>query len=409
MERLTISHLGFQGDGVAPGPVFAPLTLPGEVVTGERAGDRLNDVRIETPSPDRVRPPCTHFPACGGCALQHASDDLVARWKTELIAHALKECGLETDIRPIVTSPTASRRRATFAARRTKKGAMVGFHGRASDTIIPIPKCTLITEELRDAFPLIEALAVTGGSRKGALAVHVTAAVNGLDMHVSGGKTLDTPLYSNLARLAEEAGLARLAWDDEVVVLRAPPEQVIGLAQVAPPPGGFLQATEHGQRQLQENVRKIVGDAKRVADLFAGCGTFALDLAQHSEVHAVESERAQLAALDQAWRHTEGLKRVTHEVRDLFDRPLMADELRRFDAVVVDPPRAGAEAQTEHLATSGPDVIAHVSCNPRTFARDAARLVRAGYCLEWVQPVDQFRWSTHVELVGAFRRGHIAA
>lgn len=404
MEQVTIERLGHQGDGIAPGPVFVPGTLPGEVVEGEISGGVMAAPKIVTPAETRVKPPCRHAKSCGGCALQHASDDFVAGWKVDVVRKALSAQGIDADFRPIETSPRHSRRRATFTARRTKKGALVGFHGRASDTIVEIPDCQLLRPELMAALPMAEALALEGASRKGALAVTVTLSPVGLDVAVTGGKPLDGPLQMALAQLTETRGLARLTWDDEVIALREPPAQRFGAAQVVPPPGAFLQATEEGEAALLAATREIVGDARRVVDLFAGCGTFSLPLAERAEVHAVEGDRAMTAALEAGWRRAQGLKRVTTEARDLFRRPLLPDELKRFDAVVLDPPRAGAEAQVEELAEAKPPVIAYVSCNPVTFARDAARLIAAGYRLSWVQVVDQFRWSTHVELVGSFTR-----
>jgi len=410
-EQFTIDRLGHQGDGIAPGPVFAPRTLPGEVVSGVRDGDRLTDIRIETPSADRVKPPCRHYQGCGGCALQHASDEFVAAWKVDVVHKALTAQGVQAEFRTIQTSPARARRRATFAARRTKKGALVGFHGRASGTIVEIPDCQLLAPELLAALPVAEDLAITGASRKGALAVTATVSEAGLDIAVTGGKPLDGPLQLALAQLTERHGLARLAWDGEVIAMRAGPAQRFGAAQVVPPPGAFLQATREGEAALLAAVREIVGDARRIVDLFAGCGTFSLPLAERAEVHAVEGDKAMTAALDSGWRKAQGLKKVTTEARDLFRRPLMPDELAPFtapfEAAVIDPPRAGAEAQVEQLAQAKLPVIAYVSCNPVTFARDAATLIAAGYRLKWVQVVDQFRWSSHVELAGAFTRTDI--
>jgi len=406
MTTVTIERLGQQGDGIAGGPVFVPLALPGEVVSGTISDDRLTDIRIETPSPDRVAPPCPHFKSCGGCQLQHASDGLVAQWKRDTVVAALSGQGIETEVRQILTSPDKSRRRATFVARRTKKGALVGFYARKSDVIIPVPQCVLVTPALAGIAPLAEALAVVGASRKGALAVTVTGSIEGLDVAVTGGKPLDGPLRIALAAACESFRLARLTWDDELIGMRVPPAQSLGRARVVPPPGAFLQATQHGQDTLTALVQEIVGDAKSVVDLFAGCGTFTLPLAARAEVLAVEVAGDMLAALDAGWRQAQGLKRVRTECRDLFRRPLLPDELRSFDAAVIDPPRAGAAAQIGELAKAQIPTIAHVSCNPQTFARDTALIINAGYVLDWVQPVDQFRWAAHVELVGAFRLAH---
>jgi 23S rRNA (uracil1939-C5)-methyltransferase len=407
MTEHRIIRLGHQGDGIAQGPLFASMTLPGEVVTGTTDGDRLSDVRIVKPSPARVAPPCRHYKACGGCQVMHASDAFVASWKTDVVRAALFAQGIEAEFRPILTSPPQSRRRAAFSVRRTKKGASAGFHARASDTIIEIPDCQLLLPELKTALPLAEALAISGASRKGELTVQVTQSDGGLDVLVTGGKPLDGPLRMALAAEAERFRLARLVWDDELVGMRLAPVQRFGTARVTPPPGAFLQATAEGEAALLAAVTEAVDGAGRIVDLFAGCGTFALPLAIKAEVHAVEGDAAMIKALDHGWRQTEGLKRVTTEARDLFRRPLLPDELKRFDAAVIDPPRAGAEAQVTELAKAQIGRIAFVACNPVTFARDAKILIAAGYRLEWVQVVDQFRWSTHVELAAAFTAPHI--
>lgn len=399
MTEHKIIRLGHHGDGIAEGPLYAPVTLPGEVVTGTVDGQTLRDVRIVMPSDHRVAPPCKHFKSCGGCQLQHASDTFVADWKLDVVRNALDAHGLETDLRAIITSPAQSRRRATFAAKRTKNGAMAGFHGRASDVVIEVPGCQLVQPEVLAALPIAEKLAIVGTSRKAALAVTVTSSKYGLDVSVQNGKPLDGPLQQELAQLCDGLGLARLSWNGEVIAMRNPPHQQFGKAQVTPPPGAFLQATHHGEAALLAAVKEAVGDAGWVADLFAGCGTFTLPLAETARVHAVESEADMLSALDQGWRMSaDGLKPVTTETRDLYRRPMLPDELAKTDAVVLDPPRAGAERQVAEIIKAAVPRVAYVSCNPVTFARDAHALVTAGYRLDWVQVVDQFRWSSHVEL-----------
>ena len=404
MSEHHIQWLGLHGDGVADGPVFAPMTLPGEIVTGDLESQDLKNVRIVTPSDQRVSPPCRHFKSCGGCALQHAADLLVAEWKVDVVRNALLSHGIETDFKPIETSPPQSRRRATFAARRTKKGAMAGFHGRASGVIVEVPGCQLVTPAVLSGRVIAERLAQVGASRKAALAVTVTESVHGLDVSVANGKPLDGPLRQELAHLCDQLGLARLSWEEEVIAMRTPPSQSFGKAEVTPPAGSFLQATKHGEQALLAAVRVVVGSANRVIDLFAGAGTFSLPLSETATVHAVEGDAAMVAALEQGWRMASGLKPVTAVARDLFQRPLLPDELTKTEAVVLDPPRAGAEAQVAELVKSNIPRIGYVSCNPTTFARDAAVLVAHGYGLNWVQVVDQFRWSAHVELVGCFTR-----
>ncbi|MFN6005269.1 MAG: class I SAM-dependent RNA methyltransferase [Paracoccaceae bacterium] len=401
---VTIERLGHLGHGIAPGPVYVPGTLPGEVVEGTPDGDRLTDPKIITPSPDRVKPPCRHARTCGGCQLQHASDAFVARWKQEVVETALAGQGLTADFLPLVTSPPNSRRRATLSARRTKSGVLIGFHGRASDTIAEIPDCQLLAPGILAAFPGLKALVTAGGSRSSELSLQVTLTRGGPDVVVTGGKPLDSALRMDLARLVETHAFSRLTWDGETVALRDRPALTMGRATVVPPAGAFLQATQEGEAALLSAVRQALGPQKRVVDLFSGVGTFSLPLAETMEVHAVEGDAAMTKALDLAARNTPDLHRISTETRDLFRRPLEPDELNRFTGAVIDPPRAGAEAQTATLAASTIPVIAAVSCNPVTFARDAKVLTGAGYRLTSVQVIDQFRWSTHVELVARFTR-----
>lgn len=403
----TIDRLGHHGDGIiagAEGSIFVSQMLPGEVVTGDLVGDRLSNARIVTPSDQRVRPPCAHAKTCGGCLMQHASDAFVAGWKVDVVKAALAGQGLSADFLPIHTSPPRSRRRATLSARRTKTGAMIGFHARASDMLVAVPQCQLLHPDLIAGFPALEALVKLGGSRGGEVALTVTRSLGGLDVAATGGKPIESGLAMELARVVESFGLARLTWNGEGVALRTMPMQRFGGALVAPPPGAFLQATEDGEAALLAAVSKAVGPARRIVDLFAGVGTFALPLAAQAEVHAVEGEATMIAALEKGWRQAEGLRRLTVEARDLFRRPLEPDEFKGVDAVVIDPPRAGAEAQIAALAKAQVPVIASVSCNPVTFARDARALAQAGYDLTSVQVVDQFRWSSHVELVGRFAK-----
>jgi 23S rRNA (uracil1939-C5)-methyltransferase len=402
--KVTIERLGHLGDGVATGPVFVPMALPGEVVEGDVVGTNMVAPRILVPSDIRVKPVCSHYKACGGCSLQHAAEPFVAEWKAGIVRSALTYQGLDTDIRKVLTSSSQSRRRAAFAGKRTKNGAMIGLHARGSDTLIQVPNCKLMHPDLMAVIPALEALTVAGASRKGVITLTVTISEGGADVSVSNGKSLEGQMWVELAALAEKFNLARLCWDEEQVAERRPAAQRFGQALVTPPAGAFLQATAEGEAALLEAVREVVGDSKRVLDLFAGCGTFSLPLAENAEVHAVESEGDMLAALDKGWRRAPGLKLMTTETRDLFRRPVLPEELKLYDSVVIDPPRAGAEAQIAELARSGVSTIAAVSCNPVSFARDAKTLTDAGFNLNWVDVVDQFRWSPHVEVVASFTR-----
>lgn len=405
MEMITIDTLGSAGDGVAPGPVYAPYTLPGEVVEGIVVDGRMDAPRAITPSPERAAPPCPHFGKCGGCSLQHAADDFVADWKRAQIIDALAARGIDgVEVRQTITSPAQSRRRATFAARRTKKTIQIGFHGRRSDEVIPLKGCEVVHPDLFAAIPAVEACARLGASRKGVIRATVTRSENGIDLLIDGAKTLEKQALLDASTIAAEHDLARLTWNGEILLTRRPPHQQIGPALVAPPPGGFLQATIEGEAALLVAAREAIGAPANMVDLFSGCGAFTIPFADRTEVHAVEGDAALLAALTDGWRRVGGLARVTTETRDLFRRPLLAEELNAFAAAVIDPPRAGARAQMEQLAVSDLPIIASLSCDAGSFARDARTLIDGGYQLEWVLPVDQFRWSPHVEITSRFSR-----
>ncbi len=408
MTVFRIASLGHRGDGVAAtpqGPLYAPFTLPGETVEGAPRGDRLEDARVLEAAPERVGPVCAHFGACGGCVVQHASDAFLAEWKTALVRDALAARGLEAELRAAHVSPQGARRRVALSARRRKSGVALGFHARAGAEIVEIAQCSVAHPAILRARPWLARLAELIGSRKGASRLTVTQSLEGLDVAAEGARPLDATLRAALAALAEAADFARLSLGGEIVATRRPPAQRFGRARVTPPPGAFLQATEDGEAALVAAAREAVGDARRVVDLFAGSGALGLPLAERAAVRAVEADGAALAALDAGWRMAEGLRAVACETRDLFRRPLLAHEIDAAgDAVVIDPPRAGAAAQTAQIAASRVSRVAAMSCNPATFARDARVLVDAGFRLLWVRPIDQFRWSAHVELAAAFAR-----
>ncbi|GHG15835.1 class I SAM-dependent RNA methyltransferase [Paracoccus aerius] len=411
MSLWHVERLGRRGDGVAHGDAgraLAALTLPGEAIEGEAQGDRIPAPRILTPSPDRVRPICAHYRACGGCSLMHASDGFTTAWKRQVVETALAARGLPAPVEGVHVSPPMSRRRAVLSGRRTKKGALVGFHARASDVIVDLAECHVMRPQITAALPLLRRITVAGASRSGELSMTVIHGPAGLDLTVAGGKPMEPALLQVLAALAEEGDLARLTWQDQAgegqSITRRPPALPMGRAQVVPPPGAFLQATAEGEAALLAAVRDFSAGAARIVDLFSGCGTFSLPLAETATVHAVEGLAAPLSALDAGWRAAPGLNRVTTENRDLARRPLLADELNRFDAIVIDPPRAGAEAQAREIARSTVRRIAFVSCDPVNFSRDAQLLADGGFVLKRLRVVDQFRWSPHVETVAEFVR-----
>jgi 23S rRNA (uracil1939-C5)-methyltransferase len=411
LHRLTIDQLGHRGDGIAETPdgrVYVALALPGEVVEAEVEGDRGRLVAMEVASADRVTPPCPLFGTCGGCAVQHLAPVAYAHWKRGLVVDALGQARLEAPVGPLVDATAGGRRRVTLHARRTDGTPRVGFMAARSHVLVPVEHCPVLAPALAGAPAAALALARAMGTDK-PLDLQVTATLGGLDVELRGHGTVAPGLRARLTALAGELDLARLCLHGDVIVERRPPLIRMGRADVALPPGGFLQATAAGQEVLAGLVAQAVGPAKAVADLFSGCGTFALPLAEAASVHAVEADAGALAALDRAARHAPGLRPVTVERRDLFRRPLQPAELARFDAVVFDPPRVGAEAQARALAASDVPLVVGVSCEAASFARDARLLIAGGFALQAVTPVDQFAFSAHVEIVGVFRRAAKAA
>jgi 23S rRNA (uracil1939-C5)-methyltransferase len=408
-ERFTIARLGHRGDGVADtpsGPVYIAGALPGETVEAERHGERAHLAAVLAESPDRAAPFVPGAAICGGCGMAHLSVPAQLAWKQSLVRGALAAEKIEAEVGEMIDAHGVGRRRASFHARSGATGVRVGFMAARSHDVVDLAEhdCPTLSPALKRAVPIVRALgAVLAHAGKPIDAV-VTAMSSGFDIDIRGIGKLSEPMRLALVRLAEKHDLVRLSLHGEGIVERRAPLLRVGRAEVVLPPGGFLQATEAGEAALAKLVAESVGSAKRIADLFAGSGTFALRLAEQAAVIAVEADAAALAALDRAARHASGLKRITTERRDLFRRPLMPAEMTRFDAVVFDPPRAGAEAQARQLAQSKVPQIVAVSCNPATLARDLRILIDGGYRLRTVTPVDQFRHSAHVEAVAALER-----
>jgi 23S rRNA (uracil1939-C5)-methyltransferase len=410
IERCVIERLGHRGDGIAEGPegpLYVPYVLPGETVEVEPVPehpDRRHMVRIEVASPERIAPICPHFGVCGGCALQHWDASHYRAWKRELVVSALAQAGLDAPVDDLVDAHGAGRRRAVFHARRGTHDVLeVGFAAYRAHHVVPIDRCPVLSPELAGAIEAAWAIAELLRPARKPLDIQVTASNAGLDIDVRGSGPLSPALVSRLAGLAAAHRLARLTRHGELIAQRAAPTLQMGRAQVVLPPGAFLQATAAGEAALARLVAAHVGDAGVVADLFAGIGPFALRLAERARVSAVDADGAAIAALRQA-AAAPGLKPIETQVRDLFRRPLAAAELARFDAVVFDPPRQGAEGQARTLADSTVPVVVAVSCNPVTFARDVRRLVDGGYRIAGVTPIDQFRYSAHVEIVARLVR-----
>jgi len=410
-ERLVIDHVGHRGDGVATEAseaVYVPYTLPRETVEVEQVHghpDRRRLLAVEIPSPERIEPFCPYFGVCGGCAIQHWLPERYRAWKHSLVVETLKQAGLECEIAPLVDAHGAGRRRITLHARIGRHDVLkVGFAAANSHDVIPVDHCPILDPALKGALEAAWALAEPLIRIGKPLDIQITATSNGLDVDVRGSGPLTSTMITALSRIAEQHRLARLTRHGELVLMRNAPVVSIGPAQVTLPPGSFLQATTAGEEALAALVEQRAGRAKHIADLFCGVGPFALRLAKRARIAAFDSDQGAVASLQKAATATSGLKPVKAEARDLFRRPLMPPELRDLDVVVFDPPRQGAQAQSQQLAASKVPVVIAVSCNAATFARDARILVDGGYRLEGVTPVDQFRHTPHVELVARFSR-----
>jgi 23S rRNA (uracil1939-C5)-methyltransferase len=412
-ETLTIGRMGGQGDGIAEtpaGPVFAPLTLPGETVRGAVRDGRLEAVEILVASPERIAPVSPHYGDCGGCSLQHWAAAPYLAWKCDQVRLALAREGIEADIEATVATPPGTRRRLALHARRGEDGRVVlGFKARKSWRLVEVTACPVADPRLVAAFPALARVAEAFLEHpKSAPTLHVTATLTGLDVDVtgverrSGGLSRDAQMRAIEAAAA--AGLARLSLAGENLMMERQPRVAFGPATVPLPPGGFLQAVPEAEAAMVDRAVAAVKGAKKIADLFCGAGTFTFPLATVAPVLAADASAAGIAALQAGIGTGPGMKTITAEARDLFRRPLAPYDLRGCDAVVLDPPRAGALEQTRQIAASKAAVVVGVSCNPVTFARDARILIDAGFRLERVTPVDQFLWSAHIELVGVFRR-----
>ena len=408
MQDFLIDSIGAKGDGVAEGPVYAPLTLPGERVRAERQGDRAEVEAILEASVDRVTPPCPHFGDCGGCSLQHWAPAPYLAWKADQVRQALAREWIETEILPTFASPAHARRRLALHARAVGKGVALGFKARRSWRLVEIGVCPIAHPALVAAFPALAALAKPFLEHpKSAPTLHITRTETGLDVDVtgierrSGGLSADARVQA--AERAAAGDFARVTLAGEIVYQARQPMVRLGPAIVALPPGGFLQAVPEAEAAMAAFAVEAIDGANRVADLFCGVGTFSFRLAQVASVVAADVSAASIKALIAA-SGAPGLKSITAEARDLTRRPMLAAEMKRLDAVLFDPPRAGAAEQAREIAASKTSIAIGVSCDPATFARDARILVDGGFRLTKVLPVDQFLWSPHVELVGVFVR-----
>jgi 23S rRNA (uracil1939-C5)-methyltransferase len=396
-----ILRIAARGEGVTADGRYVPLSAP---------GDRLLPDGGLAYGPNHAEPVCHHFPSCGGCQLQQLTDDAYADYVRDRVSGALagQDIGAREIEAPHV-SPPMSRRRASLRVVRLGKTVQLGFFTQGSHRIVDIKECHVLDPRLFALVAPLRSLYAGMLKREGVGSVDMALVEQGVDVTLSGLEPQGLEQTEAMLDFARANGLARLIlegedgpvtfWEPDPVTVR------FGALPVGYPPRAFLQATVDGEAALVAAVRAGLGDAMMVADLFAGIGTFALSVADDvpgRKVYAAEAAHELVFALKSGGNRLPG--RIFPEHRDLFRRPLTAKELNRFDAVVLDPPRAGAQEQVRELAGSTTPRIVYVSCNPASFARDAAMLVAAGYVIDRVKPVGQFRWSTHVELVAVFSR-----
>jgi len=406
MTEILIDKVGSLGDGMGQlngQTVFVPGTLGGERVRVSGEPPRMVLEKILESSTGRTVPPCQHFGACGGCALQHMSGAANLEWKRAQVAMAFSRAGINIEVEPCIASPAHSRRRVTFTAKRTGGLVVLGFHGRERDEVVDIEHCTILTEKIESKLDQFRNLAATLIRSSEEIQIAINSCDNGLDLNLLLEQDPSEDMMAAFVRAFAKTSFLRAAINGDVMVEKEKPLVSFDDAKVIPPPGGFLQAVVEAESAMAGLVCGHLKTRKRVADLFAGCGTFSLRLAKHSRVHAVETQDNALSALMSA-SGTKGLKSITSETRDLEELPLMASELKPFDGLCIDPPRAGAEPQIREIAKANIRAIAYVSCNPTTLARDAAVLIKGGYILEKVTPIDQFVFSPHVEVVALFTK-----
>jgi len=405
-EELVIDSIGRQGDGVAStaqGRVHVSYTLPGERVEIAREGERGTLLRIIEPSPDRIAPRCKHYGECGACALEHWAAEPYLVWKRNLVVEALGREGLTPEIGKTVPAYGAGRIRAVFHSGRGENKHAVGFAKRRSHEIVDLEECPVLAPQLEAALPIARELTKILLAAGKPIDLHFTLAERGLDIDIRGPGKLAKPVESKIVSFAAEKKILRISLHGEPIAQLIPPTHLVGNVRVNLPPAPFLQATAEGERVLAEKVMHAAEGAKSTADLFCGIGTFALRLAGTVKVAAFDNHEPSIVALQGAAK-SPGLKPVTAATRDLFRWPLVTDELKKIDFVVLDPPRQGAETQVRELAKSKVKKIAYVSCDADSFARDAKILAGGGYKLGEVTSVDQFQYSPHIELVGVFKR-----
>ena len=410
IETLTIDRLGAGGDGIAlddAGQLFIAGTLAGEIVAvTANPRDRRRPIldHIITASADRVSPPCPHFGACGGCALQFMAPDSVLAWKQLVVKDALWMRGIDQAVTAAPLIAPGDRRRFVLKAVKQAGKMTVGFNRRGAHDVIDIDHCLLLTPGLNAMIGTLRRHLGPLLPERAWAKIHGTQCSTGIDISIESDRTLAAIGLTRLTDLLHQLGALRLTWNGTLIAAAGIAQIELDGHALALPPKAFLQASQTGERLLIERVLDMIGPAKRVADLFCGVGTFSLPAARKAQVSAFDSQADAITALNHAARHASGIKPVKAVSRDLFRAPLTPEELNSFDAVIIDPPRAGADAQMRHLATSAIGTIAAISCDTGTFARDARILIDGGFDLRSVEIIDQFVWSTHIELIAFFTR-----
>jgi 23S rRNA (uracil1939-C5)-methyltransferase len=396
MSLSEVLRVAGRGEGV---------TADGRFVAYAAPGDQVDEAGAITPGPHHQAPPCRHFPECGGCQLQHLDDSAWAGFITDRISAALAQHKLKAEIRAPLLSPPRTRRRATLHAERRGRQVLLGFTGQGSHNLIDLQECHVLDPALFALLAPLRGLlaALLPTSRR--INVHLARADQGVDVLLDGLEAEGLAAAEAITAFAHRHQLARFSIDEGLgPTARWEPDPVtitLGGVPVPFPPANFLQATPEGEAALVATVQEIVGNAGTVADLFAGLGTFTFAFPR-AKVYAAEAARDSILSLKAAAGPARRMVFADH--RDLFRRPVTSADLDKFEAVVLDPPRAGAREQVGEIAKARTPVLAYVSCNPSTFARDAEILCEGGYRLDWIQPVGQFRWSTHVELAARFSR-----
>ncbi len=408
MTELKIDFVGHKGDGVAHlnnHALFVPYTLEGEVVTVEGSGPRREVISLKEKSSNRIEAICKHFGTCGGCQLQHMNESTYLTWKMGLVTEPLSRAGITLKPDDIVSFKDASRRKCVFNAQRTPAGMQLGFTEKSSVEIVSIDACPVLVPEINDQLSNIRDLINSVPTTKNPLRVSVLVTKNGLDISIEDAKELSEAERQVLIKKTIAHKFSRLTVNIETLIKTAEPQIEIANTIVSPPPAAFVQALKQAEDDMSDIVASFLKGCKQVADLYCGIGTFALKLAENSAVYAVEDSGDALNSLDQAWRDTGGkLKQIKTEKRNLERRPVTFGELKKMDGLVFDPPRAGAELQCKQIAKSRVKKVAAVSCNPATLATDLAILITGGFAVKRIVPIDQFKYTPHVEVVVLLER-----